>query len=330
MSSSNSIISSPSAASVVILGNMSTKVLLKFQGEETELAMDLNVTVDSNYPDRRRYEATFTLLHAGTCHQMGLVDGYHIMKPSATSPNRNLCSWKNLWLVGEINEEIDDAEREIIYALRALYKRTGTPRPVGKLAAGLHNEDEMIFIQKIHIKHRDQETGLEFAGNGLLKHVLGMYYQSFMAPSNALPEPLRMTGSTTFFLEPGYITDEEQSAIWDHLKPKSEHPTEKEDDDFLANVINKLVAIYTSPSIGYTKRACNVKVQKTFHTVLARRFERLVPPSLPTPSTSPDDKQRKRRHVHDDPRFDGEDDEPRVFKKRMMRQRQEKRDNDHG
>lgn len=328
--SSNSITSSPSASGVSVLGNVSDKVTVKFQGEETELAMDLSVTVDSDYPDRHRYEATFTLLHAGTRHQMGLVDGYHVLKPSAASPSRNFCSWKNLWLMGEIKEDIDAAEKDIIYALRTLYKRTGTPRPDGKLAAGLDNEDEMIFIHKIYIKHRDQETGLEFAGNGLLKHVLGMYYQSLMAPNNELPKPLRMTSSTTFFLEPGYIDDEEQSTIWDHLKPGSENPTEKEDNDFLTNVINKLTAIYTSPSIGYTERMANFKVQKMTHTILARRFETLVSQSLPTLSTSPDKKQRKRTYVHDEPTSDGKDNEPLVFKKKRMRQRRNKRDDDHG
>lgn len=357
--------SSPSG--VVDLGRTTDRLMVDFQGEQAELAMTVHVTT-TRTPTREtgtstttpnvagprwhRYEATFTLLlHDGTRHPMGLVDGYHIQKPSAAHPHRNAATWRRDWLQSAWKLPADDdAEADMTYALRALYKRTGAPRaPQGSaLAEGLQSDaggDEMVFVQKVWVRRQSADgSGLRFSGRGLLKHVLGMYYGAFCSTragaeqgNTELPEELRVVGNVTFFLEPGYLEDEEQSAAWQHLRPTSEHPTEKEEHEFLQEVVRQLEAIYTRPSIGYEVRVRDAKVRQTEHTILARRIVR--PSGLPSPLTSDEDdrplcwdsKKRRRQRSEGGDDDDDEDEGPHPWstyceRSRLKRRRRKERD----
>lgn len=272
-----------------VLGTVSAAAEVPFSDDTAILSLAVTVTADSRWSTRRCFDGRLTLKLDGAEHYAGQITGFHVLKPSKAQPDRDARAWVDQWLAGRASS-FEDGEAEMMFALRALYKRSGSPRPAGQEARGLDHTDDMVFLQKIYILQQDAKTGLRFAGRGLLRHALSLFHRCLTAPdSTTAPAECRLAGAVTLFLEPGLIDDDEQSAMWDHLRPRAERPTAAEENAFCERVAAQLEAIYTRPSIGFDVRVRDHAIAGERHTVLARRFDAPAPPAAArrSPPSSP-------------------------------------------
>lgn len=256
-----------------ILGLTTSSADITFGGSKAVLTFSATVTADNQRWTRRCYDGRLVLTTSGREHYVGKITGFHLLKPSTFEPHRDKRAWIDQWLAGRA-ASFEAGPAEMMYALRALYKRDGSARPKGVQARGLDHTDDLVFVQKIYILQHDPATGLEFAGKGLLKHALNLFHSCLTTPdTTTLPSSFRMTGAVTLFLEPGLIDDDEESSMWDGLRPKTDNPTEAQLLAFYQSVTAKLEQIYTRPSIGFDVRVRDFEISREHHTVLARGFE---------------------------------------------------------
>lgn len=264
-------------------------VRLVTEAKNAELYTKFVVAADPDYPSRIGYDAEFYLTGDHPPEKIGHMHGYRVLKKSNTLPLTDNQPWIKDWL-RLAPDSYDDSNREMVYSMRALYKRTGAPRLAGD--EGLDHNDDLVFIQSVHIVHK-------YSGKGLLKHAFPMYYRAFT--SAELKEEYRVHGKMTFVLEPGYPNDRSQTQKWDQTRGRTET-----DDDFNERVAGQLEVIYQKPSIGYEVLAKNFVLQGCLHTILGCRvqtlragpgeafgtFERIpraepAPPPPPPPTTKP-------------------------------------------
>lgn len=266
-----------------VLGLTSASVDVTFGGTTAVLSLETEVVDHDAWSTQRRFGAVIYLLVNGVKQCAGEVTGYHILKPSTTHPHRSHELWMDHWLKGPESKYGDGTiYKEIASAMRALYKNTRAPRPTGHAARGLDHTDDLVFLQKIYIK-------LAFAGKGLLRHVIPLFHQCLTQPaSTSLPANCLVTGAITYFLEPGLLDDKDEAAMWKHLEPKTNNPTDAELDAYCMKVETELEKIYTRPSTGFDVRIRQHVVFNEYHTVLGRHIEAPAPATpveRPAPSS---------------------------------------------
>lgn len=269
-------VTQPATSEDVILATATAFQIVLYDGSPARLEMEFQVLDDDEYTSRRAYYGQLYLHVASKRHYVGYVLGHLVLKPSTARPDLNPQTWIDDWLARPVHS-YNDADAELMCALRALYKRTGRPRYEGN---GLDHTDTLVFIQKVYIRQKSEMSGLHFAGKGLLTHAFALYYRAFT--SAVLPEPYRISGTAHFILEPALPASETEARVWEQHRPKTSHhpPTEAEEDAFVEEVAKTLEKIYKRPSIGYEVRARDVAIggaNGTIHTILGRRLEASPP-----------------------------------------------------
>lgn len=299
-----------------ILGDTRACVEVPWGQTTAKLSMTAEVTQCQEFGTRRRFFGTLYINVDGVKHMAGTVGGYHILKPNKTSPDRNKKAWVADWLKKDLNS-YEPSPQEMAFALHGLYmdtegeygkvrKQRGSGKPY---AAGLNHTDDMFFIQKIFIKEK-------YNGRGLLKHALYLLHRCLTSPAalDDLPAAHLLTEPVTYFLEPGVLDHPEEKAKWNVFlpkKPKGENGTlsELQEQAFNNKVVNTLIKIYTSKSIGFSVHVRNIQLPRGvdyLHTILVRR----VVDSAPAPGAvdaSADDTPL----ADDDDDDEGDDDEPK-------------------
>lgn len=234
---------------------------------EVTLQMRLLVSADEDFETRHLCEGTFTLFLPNGSHGFeakvvstvcfSLFTG----RPSEclTGINGNLATWAEEWHKGPLQlKKYTILEKEVVYAVRALYDRKGFVKVGEKgrnFIIGPHETDTLVFISKI-------ETGINFAGKGLLKHILDMVFLSLTHKD--LPDGQRIHGPVCCILEPGFIVSNENEQHW----PKRHNETEEERCHRVVRTLTKDVY----PKVKFELYRSNLKEGSGFfHSYLGRR-----------------------------------------------------------
>ncbi|KAK7739725.1 hypothetical protein SLS53_005695 [Cytospora paraplurivora] len=189
--------------------------------------------------------------------QIGIVEGWRVSKPTQANPTIDPQYWVQEWLRTPLDSHSEDGGvwNELAMALRALYRRDGSP------LMGVHSPEslrddghEIVFIQLLHVLWKDEDDGTVYQGNGFGRLALKMYYR--LLTSRLLPAWFNVPTPTRFILVPGIPGGPGKGDRWD----KNLLPGETTDSDaFFDRVEGTLTAMYQK--YGYTIHVQNSKVQ---------------------------------------------------------------------
>ncbi|ROW03903.1 hypothetical protein VPNG_07245 [Cytospora leucostoma] len=189
--------------------------------------------------------------------QIGIVEGWRVSKPTEASPTVDPQYWVQEWLRTPLDSHSEDGGvwNELAMALRALYRRDGSPLPGVKWPEALGDDgNEIVFIQLLHVLWKDEEDGTVYQGNGFGRLALDMYYR--LLTSRLLPAWYNVPTPTRFILVPGIPGGPGKGDRWDQNLLPGETT---ESEAFFDRVESTLTAMYLN--YGYRTHVQNTRVR---------------------------------------------------------------------
>lgn len=153
----------PDMGELLAARRIAKSVPFPVRGPPATLEMRLKVHKDgAEYQTRTLWHGDLCLhLHQGEFN-IGHIKGWLLRKSdselSETRPNRPL--WVNEWLQGPMSKhQKKGPAADMALGLRSLYAKTG--KPLKEEVTEYISEDFLVFIEMIHIKDKDDETGIK-------------------------------------------------------------------------------------------------------------------------------------------------------------------------
>ncbi|KAF3763431.1 hypothetical protein M406DRAFT_74044 [Cryphonectria parasitica EP155] len=244
----------------------SRDVSFPVDGPLAPLRMSLTVSEDPlGYGSRLNYRGDLYLTLPQGEFQIGHINGWLLRKSAPSQQGRSSPLWVAEWLQGSMSKYKDE-DKDMAQALRSLYGKQGQPQKLE--VPGPSHEDDIVFIEMIHIDEKNEATGIKFAGNKLLKHAFSLYYACIA--DWRISEKYRPKAHLVFILEPALPQDDDIAAIW--FRGQGKPSGSKAMDVLERQVADTLRMVYSSASIGYRVLVEDALVRcpggATVHTIM--------------------------------------------------------------
>ncbi|KAL2282254.1 hypothetical protein FJTKL_11075 [Diaporthe vaccinii] len=159
-------------------------------------------------------------------NHVGYISAWRLSKEPNQYAHEEFQPWVTEWLQGELGDPDDDS-RPFKETLRLLYDETGQLRAVNdeSLRSALNDTgSELVFIEMIWIKYKDEKTGFPFSCQRIAPHALELLYS--IMNNGTLPAWYTVNLPITFVLRAGMPSDDGLSEMWLKEHPKASDETD--------------------------------------------------------------------------------------------------------